>query len=335
MLDNYTEMVHILENVAKVNMAVTLPFIQKKTGLQVVSHGADHGMIVTEADLNVSKSLLGPLRENYPGSFSEEDDSAQRLKSTEIYQVDPIDGTGDFVDTYQSSKVTGPTTLVSRLKRKSLTDKFVPVAGLIFDAVHEIALVSDGTEVGLYKVRADGKIEEVKFEGTEPKKGDKVKINRRVSYPQLTFDGPFMDYLKAQGINVQRVNVGGAGIFALQVFRNYIQPKQSVPGFSDLEALTIGFNAQPDWKTWDTDPTEVIANALGLPKRTDIYGCLLTANAANEKLSDMHHKTGYILSTSAQLRGEVVRLAGKFQERNPDCSLLKKDYDYKNAIVAL
>mgnify|MGYP001572493937 FL=1 len=49
----------------------------------------------------------------------------------------------------------------------------------------------------------------------------------------------------------------------------------------------------------------------------------------------MHHKTGYVLSTSAQLRDEVVRLVGEFQERNPDCPLLKKDYDYKNAIVAL
>ena len=91
MSDNYTEMVHVLERVAQVNRAVTLPFIQKKTGLQVVSQGADHGMIVTEADLNVSKSLLAPLRDDYPGSFSEEDDSPQRLKSTELYQVDPID----------------------------------------------------------------------------------------------------------------------------------------------------------------------------------------------------------------------------------------------------
>ncbi len=337
MVDNYTEMVNMLERVAKINQIVTIPFIQKKTGLQIVSEGQDHGMIVTEADLNVSSALLNPLRKSYPGSFSEEDDSPQRLQALKIYQVDPIDGTGDFVDTYQSSKVTGPTTLISKLTRTSPQEKFTAVAGMIFDIVHGIALLSDGKQIGLYSVGEDGKLVDVPYERTAPelKPGNPVRINRRVSYPQLTFDGAFIDYLRKKGFNIQRVNIGGAGIFAMQVFRNYLQPKQNVPGFSDLETLTIGFNTQPDWKTWDTDPTEVIANALSLSSRTDIYGNPLTANAANEKLSNMHHKTGYVLSTNESLRNSLVQAAKDFEERNPDCPLLKKDYDYKNAITTL
>ncbi len=347
MSDNFTEMVHFLENVAKVNIAATLPYLEKKTGLTILDKGQDHGMIVTEADKNVSKYLLDGgiqgipgIREKYPGSFSEEDDSSNRSNSLIIFQIDPIDGTGDMTDTYKSSKVISPSTLVSKLERKSTSEKFTPVSGLIFDVLNGFGLISDGKNIGLYKIE-DDKIKEIEYERTEHpwKDEDTIKINRRVCYPQLTFDGPFMDYIKSRGLNVERnverVNVGGAGTFALQFFRNYIQPKRFVKGFSDLEIVTLMFNAQPDWKTWDTDPSEIIANNLTLPIRTDIYGAFLKANASAEKLSGMHHTKGYVLSPDNNLRIELTTLAEEFQLKNPNCPLTKKDYDYKKEILAL
>lgn len=299
-------------------------------------------MIVIEADKKVSQYLLDGgisgiegIRKVYPGSFSEEDDSPERLNSFTIFQIDPIDGTGDMIDTYQSSKVVSPTTLVSKLERKYTSDNFVPVSGLIFDVLNGFGLISDGDEIGLYKIENE-KVKEIKYEKTEHpwKEGDVIKINRRVSYPQLSFDGPFIDYIKA-GFEIERVNVGGAGTFALQLFRNYIEPKEFIKGFSDLETLTIAFNTQPDWKTWDTDPTEVIANALGLTERTNIYGGELTANASKETLSDMHHKEGYVLSPDKNLRIGLTFLAEQFTKKNPNCPLTKKDYNYKDAILKI
>lgn len=301
-------------------------------------------MVVTEADLNVSRFLLNGglghngFRERYPGSFSEESDSEDRVKALSILQLDPIDGTGDFVDTYKLKKVTPPTTLVSKLTRNSLQEQFSPVAGFIFDVVNEFALLSDGKNVGLYQVDEGGRLREIKYERTEPEHTESdtiIKINRRVSYPQLTFDGPFMGYLRNKGLNIKQIPVGGAGIFALQIFRNYITPLEHVEGFSDLETLTMGFNAQPDWKTWDTDPTEIIANALGLPRRTDIYGSGLIANAEAKTLKEMHHTTGYVTSTSRGFQDILVSSAVEFERRNPDCPLLTKDYEYKEAIVSL
>ncbi len=344
MADNYTEMVHVLEDVARVNRAVTRPFIENKTGLKVVDEGEDHGMIVTEADKKVSLYLLDGgiegiqgLRESYPGSFSEEDDSSKRLKGKTIYQVDPLDGTGDFKDTYESNNIIGPTTLVSKLQRNSLESKFSPVSGMIFDTLNEIALISDGKDIGLYKVDKDGKIKDIKYDVKEfnPPLDDKLMVNRRVCYPQLTFDGPFMDFLSKNGLNIERTIVGGAGTLGLQLFRNYIEPKEFVKGFSDLESISVLFNAQPDWKTWDTNPTDVIANALGLPKRTDIYGGKLTENAANKELQDMHHTKGYVLSPNKELHNYFTEAAKEFQERNPDVSLLKKNYDYTKEIFNL
>jgi len=344
MTDNYAEMIHMLESVAKVNQVVTLPYLEKKTGLQIIEKGQDHGMIVTEADRKVSQYLLEGgienipgIRTQYPGSFSEEDDTPERLQSTEIYQIDPLDGTGDMVDTYQGSRVVCPTTLVSKLERTSTDQNFTPVSGLIFEVLNQFALVSDGDRIGLYQFQ-DGKVKEIDYELTEhPFKifSEPIKINRRPSYPQLTFDGPFIDYLKSQGLNIEQTNMGGAGTFALQFFRNYIQPKQEIKGFSELEPLTIGFNAQPDWKTWDTDATEVIANALNLPQRTDIYGNDLTANASRDTLQQMHHTRGYILSPNTTLANIFTKLTREFSIKNPNCPLTKKDYDYKNVILSL
>ena len=199
----YNELLGVLNNVFEVNRAVTRPFIEKKTGLQVVSEGEDLGSIVTEADKNVSLYLLDGgikgiqgMRSKYSGSFSEEDDSPDRTSSKIIYQVDPIDGTGDFKLTYTSNKVIGPTTLVSKLVRKDIKEDFNPIGGIIFDTINQIALVSDGNQIGLYKVVENGEVQEVPIERREfnPSFGDKLNINRRVCYPQLTFDGAFMKY---------------------------------------------------------------------------------------------------------------------------------------------
>jgi hypothetical protein len=341
----YDEMVNVLGNVATVNRVVTRPFIEKKTGLQVVSEGEDLGNIVTEADKNVSLYLLDGgikgikgMREVYKGSFSEEDDSSDRLNAKTIYQVDPIDGTGDFKLTYTSKNVIGATTLVSKLTRKSLEDKFNPIGGIIFDTLNQIALISDGKQIGLYKVAENAEIQEVPIEIRDFKHGvrDTQRINRRVCYPQLTFDGAFMKYLQEKGgLEVKRVNVGGAGTLALQFFRNYIHPKEEVKGFSDLETISTLFNAQPDWKTWDTDPTEVIANALGLPRRTSVFGEELKANASKKDLNQMHHTQGYVLAPNMELGRYLTDLARDFQHRNPDANLLEKDYDFTKEILAL
>ncbi|GEM_PF-2660377 len=343
-MSNFDEMVGMLEHVGRINRVVTLPFVQKKTGLRILDQGQDHGMIVTEADRNVSAYLLDGglegtpgVRQSYPGSFSEESDTPERLSALELIEVDPIDGTGDFVDTYSAARVVGPTTLVTKLQRSSPDQPFRPVAGFIFDILHGIALLSDGKDIGLYKLK-DGKLLDASYKLVQPEPWNStrpVRINRRLSYPQLTFDGPFMDYLQ-KNMHIERVPVGGAGIFALQVFRNFVEPTDDLGrDFRDLEHLTIGFNAQPDWKTWDVDPTEVIATALGFPPRTDIYGQPLRANAANPTLRDMHHTTGYVLSPHQGLQNTLVRFATEFTQRNSDCPLTKKDYAYKDAILHL
>jgi hypothetical protein len=338
------DMIHVLERVAKVNKAVTIPYLEGKYKLKIVDKGADHGQIVTGADLSVSKALLdGPegLRAQFPGSFSEESDCKERLSALDIYQVDPLDGTGDMVDTYQTPKPVGPTTLVSRLQREAVDRQFSAVGGLIYDVLSGMALVSDTKTVLLFN--AKDHLIEVPYEQTEPAwkgRDQVVRINRRISYPQLTFDGPFMEYLRKNGFKIEQVPIGGAGTAAMQLFRNYIQPRaDSGKAFTDLKPIDILFNAQPDWKTWDTDGTEVIADALKLPVcATNIYGTDRLgdkgANACYPTLEEMHHKRGYVRSISRELHVAFTQDAKEFQQANPDCPLLQKDYKYKDAIVA-
>ena len=76
MIDNFLEMENILEFVSKVNRQVTLPLLEKKTGLKIVNQGQDHGMIVTEADLNVSRKLLAEEAQHNPDDLADETDLA-------------------------------------------------------------------------------------------------------------------------------------------------------------------------------------------------------------------------------------------------------------------
>jgi hypothetical protein len=335
-MTRFDEMIKTAENVALVNRAVVLPFIQKKYGLQVVDQGSDYGQIVTIADQKVSQYLLNGgikgivgQRRRLEGSFSEEDDTPLRLHALELDQDDPIDGTGDLVKTYQTENVMGSTTLVSRLIRQSPTERFTPAAGLIFDNITETVLVSDGHDIGLFKVNEDGKLREAKYERMQPEEwriGRPIRINRREAYPQHNYDEFRMLVSIPANAHVEPVPVGGAGRIAMQFFRNYIQPTDKWGAdFAKLEPIDICFNAQPDWKTWDTDPTEVIANALGLPPRTDIYGDPLTANAANRSLKDMVHTTGYVLASDRVLRNFLTSHAVMY-EAGTGRKLTEKNY---------
>ena len=339
-MEHFTEMVKwVLPQVIAVNRVVTRPVIEKKTGLKVLSSGEDFGQIVTNVDIGVSNALLNGgisgvegLRSRYPGSFSEEQDSPVRRSSLVIYEVDPIDGTGDFQKTYNTSSVMSPTTLVTKLVRESVDEPFRPVAGMIFEIVNQYAIIGDGTSTGLFVAGKDGvvqiPIQKISQSGVKIP----LRINRRFSYPQDVYDNEFPKFLEQYGCDIQQVAVGGAGMQALQFFRGVFEPADSgAEAFSGLEKIDIVFNCQPDWKTWDTDPATVIARAWGCKLYDNIEDNaeITPPNAAAEKMSDMWHRYGCRLGeesvdgmmTAPLALGELART---FRELGND--LLSKNY---------
>ena len=163
MVSDLDEMIHMFENVARVNLAVISPQFAKKTGIQIVSEGANLGEVVTELDVKSSKFLLDGgldgvegIRASYPGSFSEEDDSPERQNALTIYQIDPMDGSGDFKKSHGTDEVIGPTILVSKLSRSDMHHPFEVQSGMIFDAREQYALISDGQRVIMLRYN-DGK----------------------------------------------------------------------------------------------------------------------------------------------------------------------------------
>jgi hypothetical protein len=329
----------VLPQVIAVNRAVTRPVIEKKTGLKVVSSGEDFGQIVTNVDIGVSNALLNGgiqgvegLRSRYPGSFSEEQDSPVRRSSLEIYEVDPIDGTGDFQKTYNTPSVMSPTTLVTKLIRESVDDPFRPVAGMIFEIVNQYAIIGDGTSTGLFVAGKDGVVQ-IPIQKIPPSDVKvPLRINRRFSYPQDVYDNEFPKFLESYLYNVQQVAVGGAGMQALQFFRSIFEPADSgAEAFSALKKIDVIFNCQPDWKTWDTDPAMVIARAWDCVLLDNIENNYFVSppNAAAEKMTDMWHRHGCRLGkeswdgvmTTPYILGELART---FRELGND--LLSKNY---------
>lgn len=304
----------VLPQVVAVNHAVTRPVIEKKTGLTIVSAGKNFGEVVTNVDIGVSDALLNGgipgvegLRSRYPGSFSEEQDSAERLNATAIYEVDPIDGTGDFKETYNTDRVMSPTTLVTKLVRDSVSDPFRPVAGMIFEIVNEYALIGDGKRTGLFVIRSDSSIIEAPLRTVHPQyecSGHSIRINRRFAYPQDVFDKLFPEFLKGKITPdlLEPILVGGAGMQALQYFRKQVEPAgPGAEAFANLEPIDVVFNCQPDWKTWDTDPARIIAK--GMPFSCMVYGSVfdenaIEPNAAAPTLAEMWHRSGCMLGES-------------------------------------
>ena len=344
---NFEEMLEILKDTARVNRAIAHRTIAAQIN-PTLDEGADLGEIKTGVDVNTSRALLygqgvygiTPFCQRYPGSFSEEEDSPLRYDAKEALMADPFDGTGDYKRTYQTSRIIHPTTLVTKIVRDSVLEPFRPISAFILDIIDEIALVSDGNYLGLFSINTEGDVVEIPCKRIQPpewKIGDPIFINRRVSFPQVSFDVQFVQkFLPKQGFSTKQVHIGGAGLSGLQFFRNYLEPLDSRGDpFRQLKPLTILFNCQPDWKTWDVDPSRVFAQALGLSPCTDIYGKHLYANPAVIHIRDMWHLNGCVFSTSGHLQEHLCELAEEFEERNPDCKLTNKDYEYADAIIAL
>lgn len=313
-----------------------LPRLREK-GITVVSHGADFGEIVTDMDIGASALLLdgvegkGGLRRLLPGSFSEESDSPRRRDALVLYENDPCDGTGDAVATRDAGAIVGPTNLTAYLERPTNNDPFMPVVGLIYDVLGEYAIIGGVGHVLLGRASEDGSFVPVPFRLVQDAfdiTRQPIKIGRRRAYPQTNAHERFPAFLGLHGMGIMQVSVGGAGTQALQLFRSHIVPvnQADLPAFARLERIDAIVNAQPDWKTWDTDPTIAIARALELPDATDLFGDPLRENAAAPTMSDMHHRQGFVLAYDAGLRDSFTDEARVFRDTYPELNLLEKNY---------
>lgn len=330
-------------NLVKIGQLIARPVIEKRTGLKVISEGANLGEIVTDLDIGISRAILDGvpdhnifgLRHYYSGSFSEEDDSSKRRTALEIYQIDPLDGTGDFKKTHGSDSVMPPTLLITKLKRESANLPFQAIGAIIYDLVNEYGILSDGSQIQMFEARTDHYLfSEMSWSRTQiwPWHSPKqiFAVGLRESYPQDVRDGKFIEFLRDKGFRPELVKTGGAGMQALQFFRNFMQPTGHTPGaiaFGNLKPLDIIFNAQPDWKTWDVDPINVVARALGVGFPTDIFGRSLEANAVAVTMRDMWHRQGCVFTASIGLSGELEKAANEFHvPGDPERDLLSINY---------
>lgn len=322
-------------------------------GVEIVSAGRDLGEIVTDMDLDASRVLLDDgerrfrgLRSIYAGSFSEEQDSPMRREARALYEVDPCDGTGDAVATKDndSDEVMSPTVLVTFLERGSVSSLFRPVVGLIYHVLGEFAVIGGEGRVLVGKADHDGRFVEVAHRvnmGITWHDFRPLRIGCRTAYQQHVAHKSFLPFLEEQcesnyplwpWCSVLVVPVGGAGLQALQLLRSVISldDPDDIPAWTKLEQIDIIWNTQPDWKTWDTDPIEAIAAALGFPLRpTSVDGRLVwDTNASNATLSDMHHKSGWVLAANPRVQQCVLITAADWGDGGEHLlgDLLKKDY---------
>ncbi len=282
--------------------------------LNAIENPQDISTIVTVQDKRISKLFLTVgidchmgVQHERPGSYSEEMDSPERTNVLELDEFDPIDGTGDLKFSAYG-KPYGATNLVSRLRRCSRTEPFVPIAGMIFDFIDEMVLLGDSNCVELYKVDGEKFVRiQYKLRSGEWRHGEPIRIGKRVAYPHQGFD-KFLDYLKNEKkLDLHIVTVGGAGRAAEQLFRtNMTVPRGTLADYEDT-AIDVFFNYQGDHKTWDLDPTLAIHRPLIVTRPTDVYGNPLTANAATKVLNPgAWHLNGYLYSARGRTLHQLM-----------------------------
>ncbi len=314
----------VFPQVARVVAAVILPAMRKKTGIKLVTAGANFGEVVTEVDVSASHALLyggipgvEGLAGRYPGSFTEEQDSPDRRMATEIYMVDPLDGSGDLAKSVRTDQVISPTVLITKLCRESPNEPFLPVAGMIYHVLGQFALISEGRQV-CFATEEEGSVRIMGVRPIRDRQKGQIRYNRRIYYPQSLFDERFTELLYELGIDAVQVPTGGAGLQALQVFRSLVEPVGKLEAFTALEPMNISFNCQPDWKVWDTAPTQAIARALdqtggNVRLEVDIFGEQLTANAAAVSPKEMWHRAGTVFTASREIESKLVGAALRFR----------------------
>lgn len=282
-----------------------------KKGLTVVAHGDQLDNIVTDLDLSASDALLNGIPELgltglatlLPGSFSEEHDDPRRRDALEIWQIDPMDGSGD-------AKVIGmsPTVLVTLLKRKFTSAWFQPVGALVYDVFGDYALVSDGYAVrlGVSGPRGEWQSIYLDFTSSNWQVGNVIRLPHRIAYLQRNAHEAFPNFLRGKGYCLEQVLTGGAGYQTLQLMRSLVTPRHPIdcPAFYGIPSVHAIPNFQPDWKTWDVDPLMVLARAVA--RLVSIWERMEPPNASYAR--DLKHGVVYTGGCMVAVTNELQKI---------------------------
>lgn len=253
----------------------------------VLSGAGDTGTVTLGSDVSMSHYLLEEARQQYPGSFSEEDalDPTTLPTHEKYFLIDPIDGSGDRKYGQPGTPSgDGYSVLSSFVMRDRVA------AGMVHRPAYRQVLIGVEGKIYLYRVTADGKFQEQPFQ-REPKSDSVIRVNVRAAYPQTNFPKEFWKFVSAQsGIEVVEVETGGAGDSLARLV---------LGGTNGLDIVYSG--RKGDWKTWDTGPFEPMLQSLG-GRLTDSTGQAL----GRHRRTDQWHATGVIASVGVTAAHNAV-----------------------------
>jgi fructose-1,6-bisphosphatase/inositol monophosphatase family enzyme len=245
---------------------ILVPAFHRRDEIKKSSKGSINGL-VTEADINCSNFILERLRIKYPGSYSEEDMDNSRLEHDLIWQIDPIDGTQEFV----SGMVDGFAINAALLSRQS--DKiWMPIAGIVHAPMSGKTLFSDSSGVIHLCTPAGDRI--INF--SEPQQSPQLLLGyvRKVA-PDKNAERFYLELGEELGLAVDIIYGGGSGASFIDLFEQRI----------NLAVVTFDYSYE-----WDISAVApLIKSAKGF--LVDIFGESFQFNR-----NDLRNSYGYIVS---------------------------------------
>jgi fructose-1,6-bisphosphatase/inositol monophosphatase family enzyme len=240
-----------------------LPKFKKLKTSDFLEKGENKAQMLTTADLEASAILLAHCRKAYPASFSEEEITDLRFRAKTFWEIDPLDGTKEFV-----SKTDGFCVQAALIEKQN--GVYLPVAGVIYHPLLDLFLYATRTE------------------GPFLDNGRKTSVpTARVVYKEIIMDqrkvapspelGLFKAFLERKGMRASIVETGGTGDTVLRMF-------------ADEKSPNLYIYPRPHSSEWDLAPAEPIMKRAG-GWISDLYG---NEYAYNRR--DTHNPGGYVIS---------------------------------------
>jgi fructose-1,6-bisphosphatase/inositol monophosphatase family enzyme len=190
----------MLETVRAAGETILKPNFGKASAQTKVAFGEHEP--VTEVDRAISTLILNAVRASLPGSYSEEEmpaDADERRRESLLWQLDPLDGTQEFIEGY-SSGVAIQGALLARLD-----GAYLPVAGIIHRPAHDSLWFTDQRFHVHWELK--GKAQPLP---SYQQDGTVRGLVRRVT-PDPALDATYERVAAALGEKCELVQSGGAG----------------------------------------------------------------------------------------------------------------------------
>lgn len=282
-LPRLQEMKQLMIKAAKIHVLPLKGNVSNSSAKQKQDHSSDYLEPVTQADINSSNYILKRIRPTLPGSYSEEDLGDNLYDHDILWQIDPVDGTQEFIDGVPFGSAMHAALLV-----RQKDGSYKPEAGLIYVFESGEMFYATSNTYPVYEVN-----------GFEQKLAspisNKILGSQRLVDPNQVLDEFYKGLGQKLDLPHEIYHDGGAGATIAKLIK----------GERNLYIMNRSYT-----KEWDVSMAEPLIQGLG-GRISDIHG-----NPLDYNRKDHFNRNGFIVSVGLN-HDKIIEAVLEFEKIKP------------------